>query len=1173
MEAGKFVHLHVHTEYSLLDGLSKITPLINYVKELGMNSLAITDHGAMYGVIEFYKKCIKENIKPIIGMEAYLSNYNLESRPERSKIKNFHLLLLAKDEVGYRNLMKITSIAHIKGYYYKPRIDKETLEKYSKGLICTSACNLGEVAQSIIEDDLEEARKIAKWYLDLFGKDYYLELQRHEYEKFIHEAESPEIKENLRLQAENEEKVVRGLVSLSRNLGIPIVATNDVHYIKKEQAQAQDALVCIATGKTVKDLKRLRYIDSPTFYLRSPEEMAELFKDLPDAINNTTKIAERCNVQLELNKWYFPEFKLKKGETPEKLLRKKAWEGISKRIKKITPEVKERLEYELGIICKKGYATYFLIVADMAQWCAERSIITNTRGSTAGSLVAFGLGIVNVNPLEYNLPFERFLTPWRPSPPDIDFDIEDSRREEVIEYITRKYGKEKVAQICTFGRMMARGAVRDIARVLGYPYSVGDKIAKMIPLGSQGFPMTIGNALKISPELSKVYKEDSDAKKIIDLAKQIEGNARHVSVHAAGVVISPSEITDFTPIQLDPEGKKIITQYDMDALDPNVSPNEAVGLLKFDLLGLRNLSILGEAINIVKKEKGIEINLLKIPLDDKKTFESLSRGETMGVFQLSGAGMTKYLKQLRPTRVEDLMAMVALYRPGPISQIPEYIERKNSPEKIKYFDERMKEYLDKSYGLLVYQDDVFLTAIKIAGYSWEEADKFRKAVGKKIPEEMEKQKSKFIEGAVKNGMVRRKAEELFKLIEPFSGYGFNKAHAASYGLVAYWTAYMKANFPVEFMCALLTAESKDVEKIASAVNECRRMGIKVYPPSINESDVGFKIIKDKDSREGKAIMFGLDAIKNVGRAAIEAILQARGKSKFKSFTDFLSRVDSRKVNKKVVESLIKVGALSEFGSRSTLLSLLDDIRSKVAKPKGPSNQETLFAEEEFESQPIENLIREDLKKEDFSEEEIQSLERQLLGFSLSARPISEIIGELNMYATHKIQDITQNETNLESVNVRIAGVVSDVKVVITRKNLQEMAFVKVRDETGSIELIVFPSLFRTAKNILVDGKALLISGKVDLRDEEPSLIVEKIETKEVIKANPGDTFFINIPKDTTHEQMSKIKEILLEHPGNQKVVLSFEGKGEIFELNIGVSWSEELSRKISEILHPTNHSN
>ena len=1158
----KFVHLHVHTEYSLLDGLAKITPLFNYVKELGMESVAITDHGAMYGVIEFYKKALKEGVKPIIGMEGYMTNGNLKDRTERGKIHNYHLILLAKDNEGYQNLMKLTSVAHLEGYYYRPRFDRETLAKYAKGLICTSACPQGELGQALVNDDFKEAKKVANWFLSVFNKDYYLEIQRHDYHEAAKNTANSQLKNDLLTMAANEQKIIKGSVKLSRELGIPIVATNDSHYIKKSDAVAQDALVCIATAKNITDIKRLRFIDSPSFYIKSPEEMSEIFSDLPEAIENSGKIAAGCSVKITLDKWFFPKYELAEGKTPNEELTKRVKEGLFLLFPKPTKEYQDRLDYELEIIKNKGYSTYFLIVSDMARWATEQGIITNTRGSAAGSLVSYALGITNIDPLKYGLPFERFLTPWRPSPPDIDFDIADDRREEIINYMGEKYGHNHVAQICAFGRMMAKGAVRDIARVLGYPYAVGDKISKLIPIGSQGFPMSIEKAIAITPDLKDLYAHDSDSKKILDLAKQIEGDARHVSVHAAGLVIAPGEISQFTPLQLDPEGRKVITQYDMDALDPNVSPNEAIGLLKFDLLGIRNLSILGKAVEIVRQNQKVEVDIHKIPVDDKKTFKMLAKGDTVGVFQLGGSGMTRYLKELKPTKVEDLMAMVALFRPGPMAQIPEYVERKNNPKKVTFFDPRMKEYLGQSYGLLVYQDDVFATAIKIAGYSWEEADKFRKAVGKKIPAEMAKQKEKFLAGCVKNGMKRKKAEELFSLIEPFSGYGFNKAHAASYGMVAYQTAYMKANYPIEYMTALLTAESNDTDKVALAINECRRMKIKVLPPDINESDIGFTITAEKGSLEDRAIRFGLNAVKNVGKAAIEAIFSERQKRKFSSFADFLARVDSRKVNKKVVESLIKVGALALFGNRATLLSSLDTVRSKVTKPKTLKGQQGLFKEEEkssvlkIETQGSSFLISE------FSEEEIQNLERQLLGFSLSAKPASELLSPLVLFSSHKIFEISPQSTYGEVV--KVACVIREIRIIVTKTG-SEMAFVKVEDETGILDLVVFPRIFRDNRDLLTEGKPLLVTGKIDCRDNTPSLIVEKVETKENM-AGMRSEVLVNIPRTSSANELKLLKKLLLKYPGNQSVILVFEASKKKVRLSLKIAWSETLAKKIADVL-------
>ena len=1151
----KFVHLHVHTEYSLLDGLSNIKKLFAHVKEQGMDAIAITDHGVMYGEVEFYKEGLKQGIKPILGMEGYITAGDLHDRPERAKLQNNHLLVLAKNNEGYRNLMKLASIAHIEGYYYRPRFDRETLKKYSKGLIITSSCPLGEVGQSLINDNYKEAKKTVEWYQNVFKDDYYLEMQRHEFDKWVDKAPSQELKTSVLDLLASEKKWNEGILKLSRELGVPIVATNDAHYIKQEDALAQDALVCVATGKNMSETKRMRYIDTQTFYVRSPDEMESLFPDLPDALENTVKVAEKCEVDLKLGSWSFPKFPLPKGVTADEQLSKLAHNALKEIIPDGGKPALERLEHELGIISQKGYSAYFLIVRDLANWTRSQGIVTNTRGSAAGSLVSFVLGITTVNPLTYYLPFERFLNPYRPSPPDIDFDVADDRRDEIIGYITKTYGKENVAQICTFGRMLSRAAVRDVARVLGYPYNVGDRIAKIIPPPKQGFPITIQKALDETPELKELYNSDPDSKKVLDLAMQVEGSARHVSVHAAGVVVAPTEITDFSPIQREPSGEKVITQYEMHAA-------EDVGLIKFDILGIRNLSILGSAIDIVESEFGTKIDLHTMPLDDKKTFEMLARGETMGVFQFAGGGMTKYLKELKPNRVEDLMAMVALYRPGPIAVIPEYIKRKHNPKLVKYMDPRMEKFLGASYGLIVYQDDLLFCALDLAGYTWEEADKFRKAVGKKIPEEMAAQKDKFVKGIIDHGQTDKFAEELWKLFEPFQSYGFNKAHAASYGIVAYYTGYMKANYPVEYMTALLTAESGDTEKISAAINECRRMEIKVLPPDINESDTGFTIIEDKESLTDKAIRFGFSAVKNVGGVAIEIILTARKDGKFESFSDFIGRVDARKVNKKVLESLIKVGALSKFGTRAALLASVDKIREKMVKPKGDDNQPGLFAVEDIkhmasvEVVEIENI-------QEFPEDELQTLERQLLGFSLSAKPISEVIGSLEFQSTHKIFEISAEERYPDLV--KVAGVLTEVRVITTKKTGAEMAFAKAEDGTGILELVVFPKIFKDTRDFWVPGQPLLITGKVDVRDESPNLLVESIETMNTLDEKKEREVYIKIPKSADTNTLKKLKELLTSNPGEQTGFLQFEG-GKRVKLSFKIAWNESLAKAIAECL-------
>lgn len=1155
-----FVHLHVHTEYSLLDGLTRIKDLVMKTVDFGMNSVAVTDHGVLYGAIEFYKKAKEFGIKPIIGMEAYIT--------EDIKIKGpyYHLLILAKNNTGYKNLMRLASIGHIEGFYYRPRIDKKILEKYKDGLIITSACMQGEIPSYIKEGEFEKALKSLQWYLDVFGDDFYLEIQRHNFSNFIDLTKDSDIKNSIRQSAEDEKKVNEGIIKLSRQLGVPLVATNDVHYLKKEDALAQDVLVCIATGKTLDDKKRLRYIDTPDFYFKSPEEMREIFADLSEACDNTLKIASKCDLEIEIGRWYFPHFPLPDGKTAEEYLRDLCNERVKERVGNVTKEVQERLNYELDVISQKGYAPYFLIVADMVNWANSKGIITNTRGSAAGSLVSYVLGITTVNPLTYMLPFERFLNPYRPSPPDIDFDVADNRRGEVINYIIEKYGREKVAQICTFGRMLSRAAIRDVARVLGYPYSVGDRIAKLIPFPKQGFPVSIPKALEEVPELSDLYKKDKDTKKIIDLAIQIEGNARHISVHAAGLVVSPTYIWDFAPIQKEPSGENIITQYEMHAC-------EDVGLIKFDILGIRNLSILGAAVDILKRS-GVEVDLKRIPLDDKKTFEMLSRGETMGVFQLSSAGMTKYLKELRPTRVEDLMAMVALYRPGPIAVIPEYIRRKRNPKLVKVIDKRVEKYLRASYDLIVYQDDLLFCAIELAGYTWEEADKFRKAVGKKIPEEMAAQKEKFIQGVIKNGRDKKFAEELWKLFEPFQSYGFNKAHAASYGMVAYMTAYMKANYPVEYMTALLTAESGDKDKVSAAINECRRMKIKVLPPNVNESESGFSIVEDKESLNRKAIRFGLDAIKNVGQAAISAILEERSKNgKFTNIYDFLSRIDNRKVNKKVLESLIKAGALSDFGTRSYLLKNLDDIRSKISKRNTEKErQPTLFSDNLKSSLKVGDLDKNLTESviEEMVQEEIEAFEKELLGFSLSSRPLSDILQGLDNLATHKISEIL--DENIEVTDVVLAGVIKEVKVIITKKNLQEMAFVRLEDLTGTIELVIFPKIYGLIKDNLKEGKPLVVSGRVSYRDNAASVLVNSIISSNEIDYSQSEVL-IDVPSNTDTESLRKLKNYLLKVPGDKSVVLFFRDKNEKIKIPFKIRWDAEVAKQISEIIEGKNYLN
>src|SRR3989338_4221102 len=916
-----FIHLHGHTEYSLLDGLSKVNKLVKAVKEMGMPAVAMTDHGVMYGAIEFYKACLAEGIKPIIGCEVYVAKRSHKDKEGKLDTEPYHLTLLAKNYQGYKNLMKMVSVAHLDGYYYKPRVDKELLKEFHEGVIALSGCAGGEFAESLKEDDFRMGEEIAKKYLEIFGEgNFFLELQDHEYTKILTTSElDPNVRQDMQRMEKFQKVWWKAVKTLSPKLGIPIVATNDYHYVSSDDAEAQDAVLCVQTGKFIKDINRLRMIDTPNLYIRSTQEMENLFAELPEAILSTVKIADQCGFEMTLGKPIFPIFDVPQGLKPIEYLRKISSEKFKEKFPDAKPEYKERLDYELGLIEAKNFATYILIVEDFISWAQQQGIITNTRGSAAGSLVLYVLGITNTDPIAYMIPFERFLNPLRPKFPDIDSDIADDRRDEVIKYITNKYGSDKVAQIITFGTMMGRAAIRDIGRVLGMAYGEVDRIAKLIPPPKQGFHQSLDDALRVVQELNELYKSNSQVKILIDLAKKVEGTVRHASVHAAGLVISPTAMTDFTPLQRASNGDKIISQYDMFSIDQDY---EGVGLIKLDILGIRNLSISGHAVDIVRGNLGVEVDLNNLPMDDKKSFKLLAQGATMGLFQLESSGMTRYLVELKPTSIFDIMVMVALYRPGPMSIIDEYIARKHDPKRISYYDPRMKDYLQSSLGLLVYQEDVLLTTINIAGYDWAEADKFRKAMGKKIPAEMAKQKEHFIEGCIANGLTKEKAEGLYQLIKPFEGYGFGKAHAASYAMVAYQTAYMKANFPVEFMAAVMTAEYGDSDKIAAAMEECKKMGIAVLPPDVNKSGVGFTI---EDLENGQGIRFGLSAIKNVGILAIESIIKARDPSAdsthstssgrassgqaFKSMADLCCRVDTRLVNKKALESLIKAGAL------------------------------------------------------------------------------------------------------------------------------------------------------------------------------------------------------------------------------------------------------------------------
>ncbi|MCH7952245.1 DNA polymerase III subunit alpha [Patescibacteria group bacterium] len=1144
-----FVHLHVHTEYSLLDGLSKIPRLLSRVKQQNMDAIALTDHGVLYGAIPFYTQARRLGIKPIIGMEAYMAARSRHEKQSRIGADQFHLLLLAKNMTGYRNLLTLTTLSHLEGYHYRPRIDWEILQKHKEGLIVTSSCLQGQISQLILANQAKEARTLASKFQEIFGDDFYLEIQHH-----------PKIPDVALVREK--------LVKLSRELGIPLVATNDVHYVDREDAEAQDALLAVQTRKTISDRNRLTMLDSPDFYVRSPNEMKEAFRDLPDAIENTRKIADLCSVQIPIGNWILPKFPLSGDETPEQHLKKIAKKHLPQRYHKPNKEIRDRLRYELDVICSKGYAPYFLIVSDFVNWAKGRGIrVGPGRGSAAGSLVSYVLRITSIDPIEHSLPFERFLNPQRPSPPDIDLDFADNRRDEVIDYVTKKYGEEKVAQIITFGRMEARGSIRDIGRVLGMPYSEPDRIAKLIPIG-----YSIEEALTSVFELQEYYKQEK-YKKLIDLAKKVEGVARHASTHAAGVVIADRELTHYVPLQRESRGGKIVTQYDMYSLDLN-SSKDAIGLLKIDFLGLRNLTILEKAIEIVKESRGIDVDISKIPLDDKKVYKLLSGGETTGVFQLESAGMRRVARTLMPSRFSDITAMVALYRPGPMQLINDFIKGKRNPNQVIYPHKDLKPILEETYGVAVYQEQCLQIAALLAGFSLAEADNLRLAIGKKKVAVMEREKEKFVKGAKQQGYTIAVAEKVWGYIERFAGYGFNKAHSASYAMIAYQTAYMKANFPVEFMAALLTAESSNADKLSISIEECKRMAIDVLPPNVHRSESGFTLENEKGSLNGKAIRFGLSAIKNVGHTAIEEILSARNKGgPFNSLSDFCGRVDGQKVNRKVLESLIKVGAMDDFGKRAAMLVALDQIREKAIKEQKLKNQgqTTLFDTILTKDQKSKQEKLPEMKE--FPRSELLAMEKQLLGFYLTDHPMAETLKLMSQKSTHKVYELSPDIH--VGKQVTIAGIVSDVRRVMTKKGNKEMAFATLEEETGKIDLVVFPKIYGETKQLWIADQAMLVTGTVDHRDDKLSIIVEHMATQKDMDKKTQDRdltkkeFTIDIPKEIPRGKLRELSQLLKSNQGKDQITLVLPNgnqKPKKMRLPYGVNFSEKLKLKVDSLL-------
>ncbi|MBI4993210.1 MAG: DNA polymerase III subunit alpha [Candidatus Magasanikbacteria bacterium] len=1119
----KFVHLHVHSHYSLLDGLTQIKPLVKAAKERGFSALALTDSGSLYGAIEFYEACRAEEIKPIIGFEAYLGPRKLTDKDPQMDKELYHLILLAENYEGYKNLMSLSSIGHLAGFFNgKPRIDKEVLKKYSGSIIALSGCIEGEVPQLLKRDDLEKAKKATLEYNEIFGQgNFFLELQDH-----------PAIEGQLDVNTK--------IIQLSKDTGIPMVVTRDAHYLETDDAEAQDILTCIREGWKVGQMNRedFRQVDRS---LNKAKDIISRFRHVSDAIENTVKIAERINLEINLNAWHFAPVELPAGKSAAEVMEEIVNARVGDYYQPITDEVRARMEYELKIISEKGYSPYFLCVADYVNYAKEHGIVETTRGSAAGSLVSYVMGITTVDPIRFKLPFERFLNPFRPSPPDIDTDFADDRRDEMIDYVTNKYGKEKVAQIITFGTMAARASVRDVGRALAYSYSFCDQVAKLIPMGSQGFHMTIDRALAEEPDLKKLYGSNPEVKRLLDLARKVEGCARHTSIHAAGVVIAPMALTDFTPIQKETGGEKTITQYEMHAV-------ESAGLLKMDFLGIRNLSILGKAVEFVEKTTGEKIDIYKLPFDDKETFAMLARGETMGTFQLGGSGMTRWLKELKPTTIDDIMAMVALYRPGPMESIPEYIRRKHNPESVDYLDPRMEKYLGASFGLLVYQDDVILTAIELAGYNWTEADKFRKAIGKKIPAEMEKQKIKFFQGCRGNGKLsEEKINRLWETIEPFAAYGFNKSHAASYGTVAYQTAYLKAHYPVQYMTAILQAESGDTDKVSEIVPECRRMNIEVLPPDVNESYRNFAMVS-KPGEPGR-IRFGLNAVKNLGEHISGVIYRERKeRGPYQSLENFLERVDDKDLNKKSIESLAKSGALDCFGfDRGLLLNNVENILAFVRERREHKNtaQNSLFAGSDI---MLDNKVK--LKEAPpASLDEKLKWEKELLGLYVSAHPCEYF----QKVMARTLVPLNQVEESPRDGWVIIGGIVDSIKKKITKKG-GVMIFAVIQDITGAMELLVFPKVYEQTQSLWQEGNIVCVVGKTPKEKGDNKVFVEKVllltkenalrvcrelslgaTVQDSSHSQPDKAVTINLNKEELKTKAQELKNIFLKHPGDYQV--------------------------------------
>lgn len=1178
-----FVHLHVHSHYSLLDGLGQIPHLINRAKELEMPALALTDHGNMYGAVEFFQEAQKKELQPIIGVEAYISPRAHTSKSAGIDTKPYHLVLLSYNEIGYKNLIQITSEAHLVGYYYKPRIDKEYLRKHSKGLIALSACLVGEIPRKIQEGDLELAKKTILEYQAIFGKDnYFLELQDH-----------PLIPE--------QEKVNKQVIKFARDLSIPLVATNDVHYVNIEDKEAHQLLLCVQTGKTIYDSDKMEYTGD--FSLRTTEDMNQTFKEVPDAIENSLLIADRCkNMEIKFYKDLLPHFPIPTGEDENVYLKNKCQEGLKKRYGEITDELQDRLDYELDTIAKMGFSSYFLIVADFVNYAKSNRILVGPgRGSAAGSIVAYTLEITDIDPMRYHLLFERFLNPDRISMPDIDMDFADDRRGEVIKYVMNKYGTDHVAGIITFGTMAARMAVRDVGRALGMSYGEVDRIAKLVPPPLQGRHTPLASSVKESDELKQVYTSEEQTKKLLDFSIKLEGVVRHASQHACAIVISREPLTEYTPVQMAQKGDVgQITQY-------SAKPIEQIGLLKMDFLGLSNLTIIQNALRIIKKLYGKVVDIHNLPLDDKKTFNLLGRGDTTGVFQLESSGMKRYIRDLKPTQLEDIIAMVSLYRPGPMQWIDSFINRKHGREKVTYEHSLMESALQETYGIPVYQEQVMQVAKDMAGFTGGQADTLRKAMGKKIAKLMKEMKEKFIEGSVANGVAKEKAEKIFIQFEEFAAYGFNKSHAACYAMIAYQTAYLKAHYPAAFMAALLTSDFQNLDRITIELNECEKMGIHVLQPDVNESFVEFGVVKDSGN-----IRFGLSAIKNVGFGVAESIVNERNEhGPYLSITDFADRLPSTVINKKSIEALAKSGALDCLGERNAILTALEQIL-KIAQDKNKRlsrKQDSLFAgNEEIENAFIKLKLPE---TEPASNKEKLAWEKELLGIYLSDHPLKIYENKLKSFTT-PIASLNDTFTK----PIAVSGIITNGKKIITKSG-KPMLFVGLEDTTASTEVLVFPKVLEKTASVWGTEKIVTVVGRVSNKDNEIKILAENgfeitdemdfslfkdsvlnalrvmperdyrnnyiNNNKETDKGNQNNNenvkkaskkenpkfYIIDLPRGINKNILIEIKAILNAFPGETPVLLRLPFNGGYKEISTRakVKTDERLDRAIKKIIH------